>query len=136
MENIIRFGVSIEPTLLKQYDQLIKHEAYTNPSEAIRDLIRDTLVKTKINNPQQEAIGTLTMIYDHHSGNLTNHLLDIQHQHLTEILATTHIHIDHHNCLEVLILKGKAGAIQNLAENIKALKGIKHGELIITDATI
>jgi CopG family nickel-responsive transcriptional regulator len=136
MEKITRFGVSIEPTLLKQYDILIRTEGYTNRSEAIRDLIRNTLVKTKITNPQQEAIATLTMIYDHHSGNLTTRLLEIQHNHHTEILTTTHIHIDHHNCLEVLILKGNAGNIQKLADTIKSLKGIKHGDLVITDATI
>ena len=136
MEKITRFGVSIEPTLLRQYDQLIKIEGYTNRSEAIRDLIRNTLVKIKITNPQQEAIGTLTMIYDHHCGNLTTRLLEIQHHHHTEILTTTHIHIDHHNCLEILVLKGKARSIQKLADNIKSLKGIKHGDLVITDAAI
>jgi CopG family nickel-responsive transcriptional regulator len=135
MEKITRFGISLDPTLLKQYDQLIKNEGYTNRSEAIRDLIRETLVKTKVTNPKQDALGTLTMIYDHHSGNLTKHLLDLQHDHHTEILATTHIHIDHMNCLEVLVLKGKSGRIQKLADNIKALKGIKHGELVITKAT-
>ena len=135
MEQIIRFGVSIEPNLLAQFDDKIKKEGYTNRSEAIRDLIRKSIVKTRVNNPQQDAIGTLTMIYDHHSGNLTNRLLDIQHDHHTEILTTTHIHIDHTNCLEVLVLKGKAGRIQKLANNIKALKGIKHGELVITEAS-
>jgi CopG family nickel-responsive transcriptional regulator len=135
MEKIIRFGISIEPTLLKQYDKLIEDKGYTNRSEAIRDLIRESLVKTKVKDPQQQSIGTLTMIYDHHSGNLTKQLLDIQHDHHTEILTTTHIHIDHNNCLEILVLKGKSGRIQHLADNIKALKGIKHGELVITDAT-
>jgi len=135
MEKITRFGISLDPALLTQYDQLIKTEGYTNRSEAIRDLIRETLVKTKVTNPQQEAIGTLTMIYDHHSGNLTKRLLDLQHDHHTEILTTTHIHIDHRNCLEVLVLKGKSGRIQKLADNIKSLKGIKHGELVITEAT-
>lgn len=135
MYRLTRFGVSIETKLLNQFDQLITQKGYTNRSEAIRDLIRETLVKVKVNNPQQDAIGTLTMIYDHHSGNLTTRLLDIQHDHHTEILTTTHIHIDHRNCLEVLVLKGKAGRIQKLANNIKALKGIKHGELIITEAS-
>lgn len=134
MEKITRFGISLDQQLLRQYDELIKSEGYTNRSEAIRDLIRERLVKINVNNPQQDAIATLTMIYDHHGGNLTNRLLDIQHDHHTEILTTTHIHIDHTNCLEVLVLKGKAGRIQKLANNIKALKGIKHGELVITEA--
>ena len=132
MENITRFGVSIEPELLKKFDKLIKKKGYTNRSEAIRDIIRKNLITEKTQDPQDEAIGTLTMIYDHHTGNLTNRLLDIQHEHTKEILSTTHIHIDHHNCLEVLVLKGKTGNIQKLADNIKSLKGIKHGELVIT----
>jgi CopG family nickel-responsive transcriptional regulator len=135
-EKIMRFGVSIEPDLLKKFDKMIKKEGYTNRSEAIRDLIRKNLILEKNKNPDAKAIGTLTMIYDHHSGNLTNKLLDIQHDHHSEILSTTHIHVDHHNCLEVLVLKGKAGSIQKLADNIKALKGIKHGELVITKSSL
>ena len=87
-------------------------------------------------DPKSESIGTLTMIYDHHSGGLTNKLLDIQHDHHNEILTTNHIHIDHHNCLEILVLKGKTGNIQKQADNIKALKGIKHGELVITKSSL
>jgi CopG family nickel-responsive transcriptional regulator len=76
------------------------------------------------------------MIYDHHAGDINNKLLDLQHDHHSEILSTTHIHVDHNNCLEVLVLKGKTGNIQKLADNIKALKGIKHGELVITKSNI
>jgi CopG family nickel-responsive transcriptional regulator len=132
VEKVIRFGVSIEPDLLKKFNKMIKKEGYTNRSEAIRDIIRKNLINDKKRDPETKVIGTLTMIYDHHTGNLTNKLLDLQHNHHNEILSTTHIHIDHHNCLEVLVLKGKAGQIQKLADNIKALKGIKHGELVIT----
>lgn len=132
MEKITRFGVSIEPDLLKKFDKMIKKEGYTNRSEAIRDIIRKNLIAEKSKDPYTEALGTLTMIYDHHTGNLTNRLLDIQHDHTKEILSTMHIHIDHHNCLEVLVLKGKTGNIQKLADNIKSLKGIRHGELVIT----
>ena len=136
VEKIVRFGVSIEPDLLSKFDKMIKKEGYSNRSEAIRDLIRKNLIIEKNRNPDAKAIGTLTMIYDHHSGNLTNKLLDLQHDHHNEILSTTHIHIDHHNCLEVLVLKGKTGNIQRLADNIKALKGIKHGELVITKSSL
>lgn len=132
MDNIKRFGVSIEPDLLKKFDKLIDQEGYENRSEAIRDLIRNSLISTKKHDPESIAMGTLTMIYDHHTGNLTNRLLKIQHNHTQEILTTTHIHLDHDNCLEVLILKGKTKNIQKLADNIKSLKGIKHGELVIT----
>ena len=136
MEKITRFGVSIEPDLLKKFDKAIKKKGYTNRSEAIRDIIRKDLITEKNKDPNLESIGTLTMIYDHHAGNLTNRLLDLQHDHTREILSTTHIHIDHHNCLEVLVLKGKTGNIQKLADNIKSLKGIKHGELVITESQL
>ena len=136
MEKITRFGVSIEPDLLKKFDKIIKKEGYTNRSEAIRDLVRKNLIKEENKDPNAESIGTLTMIYDHHTGDLTNKLLDLQHDHTKEILSTTHIHIDHDNCLEVLVLKGKTGKIQKLADNIKSLKGIKHGELVITKSTL
>jgi CopG family nickel-responsive transcriptional regulator len=136
MENIMRFGVSIEPDLLKKFDKVIRKKGYTNRSEAIRDIIRKNLIIEKNKDPNLESIGTLTMIYDHHAGNLTNRLLDMQHDHTNEILTTTHIHIDHHNCLEVLVLKGKTSNIQKLADNIKSLKGIKHGELVITESKI
>ena len=136
MEKITRFGVSIEPDLLKKFDKIIKMEGYTNRSEAIRDLVRKNLIREENKNPNSESIGTLTMIYDHHTGNLTNKLLDLQHDHTKEILSTTHIHIDHNNCLEVLVLKGKTGKIQKLADNIKSLKGIKHGELVITKSSL
>ncbi|MCK5260892.1 MAG: nickel-responsive transcriptional regulator NikR [Thermoplasmatales archaeon] len=136
MEKITRFGVSIEPDLLKKFDKVIKKKGYTNRSEAIRDIIRKDIIIEKNKDPNLESIGTLTMIYDHHAGNLTNRLLDLQHDHTKEILSTTHIHIDHHNCLEVLVLKGKTSNIQKLADNIKSLKGIKHGELVITESQI
>ena len=136
MEKITRFGVSIEPDLLKKFDKIIKKKGYKNRSEAIRDIIRENLIVEKTEYPNSEAIGTLTMIYDHHSGNLTNRLLDLQHNHHKEILTTTHIHVDHENCLEVLVLKGKTKNIQQLADNIKSLKGIKHGELVITESEI
>jgi len=136
VEKITRFGVSIELDLLKKFDKNIKMEGYTNRSEAIRDLVRKNLIREENKNPNAESIGTLTMIYDHHTGNLTNKLLDLQHDHTKEILSTTHIHIDHNNCLEVLVLKGKTGKIQKLADNIKSLKGIKHGELVITKSAL
>jgi CopG family nickel-responsive transcriptional regulator len=135
-EKITRFGVSIEPELLKKFDKMIKKEGYENRSEAIRDLIRGNLIEEKSKNPDEKVIGTLTMIYDHHTGNLANKLMDLQHNHTKEILSTTHIHIDHNNCLEVLIIKGNSGRVQKLADSIKALKGIKNGELVITKSSM
>lgn len=135
-ERITRFGVSIKPELLDKFDKNIKKKGYNNRSEAIRDIIRKSIIKEDTIAPNSEVMGTLTMIYDHHEGTLTNKLLDLQHEHHNEILSTTHIHMDHHNCLEVLVLKGKTGEIKKLADNIKALKGIKHGELVITKTSL
>ena len=135
-EKITRFGVSIEPDLLKKFDKIIKKEGYNNRSEKIRDMIRKNLISQDATDSNSQSIGTLTMIYDHHTGNLNNRLLELQHDHHSEILSTTHIHVDHNNCLEVLVLKGKTGNIKKLADNIKALKGIKHGELVITKSKI
>jgi len=135
-EKITRFGVSIEPDLLKKFDKIIKKEGYNNRSEKIRDMIRKNLISQDATDSNSQSIGTLTMIYDHHTGNLNNRLLELQHDHHSEILSTTHIHVDHNNCLEVLVLKGKTRNIKKLADNIKALKGIKHGELVITKSKI
>lgn len=135
METITRFGVSIEPELLKKFDKIIKNKGYTNRSEAIRDLIRKNIVVEDTMEPDAEGLGTLTMMYNHHSGPLTSKLLELQHNHHQEILTTTHIHIDHHNCLEVLVLKGTINELQKLADSITALKGIKHGELVITKSS-
>jgi CopG family nickel-responsive transcriptional regulator len=136
LENIIRFGVSIEPNLLQKFDKHICQKGYTNRSEAIRDMIRKNLITQQQHDPNAEAVGTLTMIYDHHTGNLTNTLLDLQHDHHHTILTTTHVHIDNNNCLEVLVLKGKIKDIQFLADTIKSIKGIKHGELVTTTSLL
>ncbi len=135
-EKITRFGVSMTPELLDKFDKIIKKKGYLNRSEAIRDIIRKSIVKEDTIDPESEVIGTLTMIYDHHEGKLTNKLLNLQHKHHNEILSTTHIHVDHRNCLEVLVLKGKTKEIKKLADNIRAIKGIKYGELVITKSSL
>jgi CopG family transcriptional regulator, nickel-responsive regulator len=136
MEKITRFGVSIEPDLLEKFDHMIKKKGYSNRSEAIRDCIRENIIKEKNTDSNQKGLGTLTILYNHHSGPLTERLLELQHQHYAGILTSTHIHVDHDNCLEVLILQGRIGDIQILADNIKALKGIKHGELVLTSKSL
>jgi CopG family nickel-responsive transcriptional regulator len=136
MEKITRFGVSIEPNLLTKFDKNIKKKGYTNRSEALRDLIRKNIILEENTDPTTEGLGTLTMMYDHHTGPLTKKLLEIQHDHHHEILTTTHIHVDHQNCLEVLVLQGKTGELQKLADSITALKGIKHGELVLTNRSL
>ena len=136
MEKITRFGVSIKPDLLKKFDKIIRMKGYNNRSEALRDLIREKIIIEKNKNPNEKSIATLTILYDHHSGKLTNKLLELQHDNTNEILSTTHIHINHNTCLEVLVIKGISGKIIKLADCIKSLKGIKHGELVITKDSI
>lgn len=130
-KNIVRFGVSIEEKLLTKFDAHISDKGYVNRSEAIRDLIRDVLVAQQVENPDAESFGTLTMIYNHHHGEISDRLNHVQHDYFQNIVSTTHIHLDAHNCLEVLILKGKAGHLKSLADLILSIKNVKHGKFVI-----
>ena len=132
MEKVIRFGVSLEPELLKKFDKLIKKKGYGSRSEAIRDLIRDETVKQILENENEPVVGTLTIVYDHDASNVTNKLLDAQHLHHKNVLSTMHLHLDEHNCLEVLVVSGKAKDVQSIADNITSIKGVKHGKLTVT----
>ena len=130
--SVERVGISFEPELLNSFDQLIRKKGYTNRSEAIRDLVRKALVEEQVRAGNGEVIGTLTYIYNHHEGDVNRRLMNLQHDHHTEILFTSHVHMSHEMCLEVLIVKGKAGNVTRLTDNIKAIKGVKHGEMVIT----
>lgn len=130
-KNIVRFGVSIEEKLLTKFDSHITEKGYVNRSEAIRDLIRDVLVEQRIENPETESFGTLTIIYNHHHGEISDKLNNVQHDYFQNIVSTTHIHLDSHNCLEVLILKGKTGNLKSLSDMILSMKNVKHGKFVI-----
>ena len=130
--SVERVGISFEPELLESFDHLIKTKGYTNRSEAIRDLVRKALVEEQVRVGTGEVIGTLTYIYNHHEGDVNRRLMNLQHDHHTEILFTSHVHMSHEMCLEVLIVKGKTGNVTRLTDNIKAIKGVKHGEMVIT----
>ena len=130
-KNIVRFGVSIEEKLLTKFDSYITDKGYVNRSEALRDLIRNVLVSQQIENPETESFGTLTMIYNHHHSEISDRLNNVQHDYFQNIVSTTHIHLDAHNCLEVLILKGKAGHLKSLADMILSIKNVKHGKFVI-----
>ena len=130
--SVERVGISFEPELLESFDRMIKTKGYTNRSEAIRDLVRRALLEEQVRVGTGEVIGTLTYIYNHHEGDVNRRLMNLQHDHHTEILFTSHVHMSHDMCLEVLIVKGKAGNVTNLTDNIKAIKGVKHGEMVIT----
>ena len=128
MSQLIRFGVSLEKDLLSHFDSHLRRKKYTNRSEAIRDLIRDDLVKKQWNEGKEIA-GTITVIYDHHKRELVNKLMDIQHDFGEIIISTQHIHLDHHNCLEIIAIKGRPKAAQDLADTLKAVKWVKHATL-------
>ena len=125
MPNVIRFGVSLEKELFDHFDRRLKAKGYTNRSEAIRDLIREDLVEVEW-QVGKEVAGAITLVYDHHKRDLLNRLMDVQHDHNTNIISTSHIHLDHHNCLEVIVTRGAPADVKNLFETLKALKGIKH----------
>ena len=128
---LIRFGVSLQDVLIKKFDRLIKKKKYSNRSEAIRDLIRRELVQEEIKSDQQVA-GVLNILFDHHKTSMSDKLNSIQHDYFHNIVSSTHIHLDHDNCLEVIILKGKSKDIREISDRIIAIKGVKHGELSMT----
>ena len=132
MGKIIRFGVSLEAALLEKFDPLLAKLGYKSRSEAIRDLIRERLVTEEWKAEKGPAMGVLSLVYSHEVRELSKKLTDIQHHHLGIILSTTHIHMDEHNCLEVVILKGPAREIQEIAGQLLSAKGVKHGKLITT----
>lgn len=135
MSNLIRFGVSIEKSLLEQFDRLIKRKNYPNRSEAFRDLIRQELVQRQWEE-NQEVAGAITFIFDHHRRSLLNRITDLQHDHQALIISAQHIHLDHDRCLEIVAVRGIAQRIQQLADSLKSVKGIEHCLLSITSARV
>jgi CopG family nickel-responsive transcriptional regulator len=131
MAELTRTGVSIEEDLLKQFDSVIAKRGYKNRSEALRDLIRESLVSEAIDR-NRTVVATLSLIYDHHSPNLSDKLNDIQHHAHRNVLAATHVHLDADNCLEVVIMKGRSEEIKHLADHMLAMRGVKHGKLVLT----
>ncbi len=132
MSELSRIGVAIDSKLLQKFDDLIARRGYTNRSEAFRDLIRDALIEKAAQKPDSIVVGTVTLVYDHHVRMLSDRLTEMQHDHYHHVLSTLHVHLDHDNCLEVLVLKGKAAFVQKLADALISTKGVKHGRLTIT----
>ncbi|HHO76844.1 MAG TPA: nickel-responsive transcriptional regulator NikR [Deltaproteobacteria bacterium] len=126
-----RFGVSLEEDLLKKLDRLVEKHAFPNRSQAIRYLIRDALVEDS-RHADREVAGVIVLIYDHHKRNVVTHLLEIQHDYTSLIISSQHAHLDHDNCLETIVLKGRASRIQELSSRLIAIKGIKHGKLVVS----
>jgi len=135
MTDLARFGVSIDQRLLERFDQLIAAKGYVNRSEAIRDLIRNTLVEEQISRDQTTAtVGTVTLVYDHHTRDLADKLTEHQHSHHDAIISALHVHLDAHHCLEVVVVRGTAAEVKRLADELIGTKGVKHGKLVLTTA--
>lgn len=131
MAELSRFGVSLENNLLKSLDLLMRQKGYTNRSEYIRDLVRNDLVQ-KAWASGSEVAGAIILVYDHHQRELATVLTDIQHDYHELIVSGQHIHLDHHNCLEIIAVKGQPKKIEELSNRLRAAKGVKHGTLSVT----
>lgn len=132
MGRVERIGISIDSSLLERFDGFIARRGYTNRSEAVRDLIRDKLVEEEWTGGKKEAMGALTLVYNHASRELAQRLTESQHKNLATIISSLHVHIDEHNCLEVLILRGKGSEIKGLGDRLISTRGVKHGKLTLT----
>jgi len=132
LSELSRIGVAIPEKLLADFDRLIGKRGYANRSEAFRDLIRNELIGETVAQRGQEVVGTLTLVYDHHVRQLGERLTDIQHEHHHQIVSTLHVHLDHDNCLEVLVLRGRASEVQRIGDQLIAAKGVRHGKLTLT----
>ncbi|MGV8056987.1 MAG: nickel-responsive transcriptional regulator NikR [Smithellaceae bacterium] len=131
MSELVRFGVSLEKELLERFDDLIRRRKYTNRSEALRDMIRQELLKQEW-KAGGEIAGAITFIYDHHTRELLSKITDIQHDSQEVIISSQHIHLDHHNCLEIIAVKGRVKRVLKLADSLKAIKGVQHCALNMT----
>ena len=132
MGELTRTGVAIDSDLLNRFDHFIAKGGYANRSEALRDLIRDRLISATVDNPDAFVVGSITLIYDHHSRLLPDRLTKLQHDHHDLVIATTHAHLDHHTCLEVLVVRGRSKEVQKLADLLIGTKGVHHGRLVMS----
>lgn len=132
MSSTIRFGISINSNLLQKFDRLIAEKGYANRSEAVRDLMRDALVEREWSQEEGETVGTVTLVYDHHTRDLADKLTEHQHSHHQAIVSVLHVHLDSHNCLEVAVVRGSAAEVRKLADELIGTKGVKHGKLVTT----
>jgi CopG family nickel-responsive transcriptional regulator len=131
-ETVSRFSLSMPAGLVRQLDQMVKAKGYVNRSQAVADMVSAHLVEVQGEEGEREIAGTITLVYDHHKRNVQALLTDIQHDHQEVIIATLHVHLDHHNCMEVLAVRGKAGVVRLVADQLIAARGVKHGKLTVT----
>jgi CopG family nickel-responsive transcriptional regulator len=131
---MVRFSVAIGGELLRKFDQYRELHRHPNRSEAVRGLMRDALLEEVITNEESEAMGVVTLIYDHHASKISRRLTDLQHQHLDQVVTTTHVHLDLHRCLEVILLRGPTRQIRDLADDLIGTKGVETGRLVLASA--
>ncbi len=134
MPEVGRFGVSMEQDLLWRFDRLVKERGYASRSEAIRDLVRKEFVAGDWEDPKAEVVGTVSIVYEHQEHHLSDVLADLQHHHHRSIVSTTHVHLDAHNCLEVIILRGRSSLVRRIAHQLISTRGVKHGGVVATTA--
>ncbi len=132
MGELSRIGIALDSELLKRFDHSIETSGYTNRSEAFRDLIRDRLVREQTAAPDSTVVGTVTLIFNHHASGITEKLTEVQHAHHDLVVSTSHAHLDHDSCLEVLIVHGKAARVEHFADILIGLKGVQHGRLVMS----
>jgi len=132
MPEVARIGVSISEKLLKEFDALIERRGYGTRSEAFRDMIRNELVNEISGSPHTEICGTVTLIYDHHASRISERLNQLQHDHHGVIVSTVHVHLDHDNCMEVILVRGITAQVRKLADSLIAIKGVKNGRFTLT----
>ena len=133
-DGVVRFTVSVPRELARQLDRMTCEKGYDNRSLAVADLVRAALVEHRQNVGDEEIAGTITLVYDHHKQHVQAALTDIQHDHHEVIISTLHVHLDHTNCLEVLVVRGRAATIKKIADELIAAKGVKHGKLTVTSS--
>ena len=131
---ISRISIAIENDLLGDFDELLDRQQLGNRSEVVRDLIRRRLVEDRIEHEDGEAVASLTLLFDHHQRELAEHLVEAGHLHHTRVLSTLHVHLDSRLCLEVQVLQGEPSELRKYADQVIGLRGVKHGELVLTSA--
>lgn len=132
MAALKRFGVSIPSELVDAFDRLIESKGYQNRSEAIRDLMRNALVESEWESETGEVVGAVTIVYDHETRELSRKMTQLQHHTADAVVCSTHVHLDEHNCMEVVVLRGCAAEVRAVADRLISMKGVKHGKLVCT----
>lgn len=132
VSELVRLSISLEQPLMRQLERLVKKSGYANRSEFVRDMIRRRLVEEQWSDERQEVVGTITMIYDHHARQLSDKIVDIQHDYHDRVLATTHVHLSHDLCAEMIMIRGQADEIREISNRLRQLRGVLHAELAMS----